>query len=185
MRKVERGELVDYETYRETREVTRKVIIGEVKPPRRVDVGDYLTFVFENAETVRYQIQEMMLAEKIVKEADIQHELETYNALLAGDGELGCTLLVGVQDAALRARRLREWRHLPEHVYIRCADGARVPARFDRAQIDEEKISAVQYLQFAMDGRRPVAVGCALPALTAEAELTAEQQAALLADLAG
>jgi hypothetical protein len=185
MRKVERGEIVDYETYRETRELTRKVIIGEIKPPRRVDVGDYLTFVFENADTVRYQIQEMMLAEKIVKEADILHEIETYKALLADDGELGCTLLVGVQDAAERARRLREWRDLPAHVYVRCADGTRVRARYDRAQIDGEKISAVQYLQFPLGGRRPVAVGCDLPALTTEATLSAEQQAALTADLAG
>jgi hypothetical protein len=183
VRKVERGEIVDYETYRETREVTRKVIIGEIKPPRRVDVGDYLTFVFENADTVRYQIQEMMLAERIVKEADIQHEIETYNALLAEDGDLGCTLLVGVPDPAERARRLREWRNLPQHLYLRCADGTRVPAQYDQAQIDEEKISAVQYLKFATRGRHPVAVGCDLPALSGETTLTAEQQAALLADL--
>jgi len=125
-----------------------------------------------------------MLAEKIVKEADIRHEIETYNALLGDDGELGCTLLVGVQDAAERALRLREWRELPDHVYVRCHDGSRVDAVYDRAQIDEEKISAVQYLKFPVGRRRPVAVGCDLPALTAEAALTPEQQAALLADLA-
>ena len=47
--------------------------------PRRIHVGPYLTFLFENRETIRYQIQEMLLAERIVKEADIVHEIETYN----------------------------------------------------------------------------------------------------------
>jgi hypothetical protein len=185
VRKVERHEIVDFETYRETREVTRKVIVGEIKPPRRVDVGEYLTFVFENTDTVRYQIQEMMLAERIVKEADIRHEIDTYNALLADDGDLGCTLLVGVPDPAERPRRLREWRELPAHLYLRCEDGTRVPAEYDRAQIDDEKISAVQYLRFATRGRRPVAVGCDLPALPVETELAPEQQAALVVDQRG
>jgi hypothetical protein len=52
-------------------------------------VGDHLTFLFENADTVRYQVQEMMLTERLVKEAEIAHELVTYNELLGKKGELG------------------------------------------------------------------------------------------------
>ena len=184
MRKVQRSELVDYQTYGDTRDQTRKRIIEEVKPPRRVEVGPYLTFTFENAETMRYQVQEMMRTERIAREADILHELATYNAVLGDEGELACTLLVGVDDPAERARRLREWRALPDHLYVRCDDGTLVRPVYDRAQLDEEKISAVQYLKFPVGSRRPVAVGCDLPALAAETALGAAQQAALLADLA-
>jgi hypothetical protein len=184
MRKVQRSELVDYQTYNDRREQTRARIM-EVKRPRRVHVGEHLTFLFENTDTIRYQIQEMMRAERIVREADIQQELDTYNAVLGDAGELGCALLVEINDREERERRLREWRGLPDRVYIRCDDGSRVRPAVDRAQISEEKISAVQYLKFALGDRRPVAVGCDLPGVEAETALDDEQRAALEADLRG
>jgi hypothetical protein len=183
MRKVHRSELVDYQTYNDTREAARAAIL-EVKRPRRVHLGPALTFLFENAETIRYQIQEMMRAERIVREADIRQELDTYNGVLGDGGELGCCLLIEIDDRVERDRKLREWRGLPDKVYLRCDDGTVIRARYDQAQQDEEKISAVQYLKFAVgQGRRPVAVGSDLPGLVLESQLTEEQQAALVADL--
>jgi len=55
-----------------------RTAIMEVKRPRRIHVGPHLTFLFENADTLRYQIQEVMRVEGIVREADIQHEIDTY-----------------------------------------------------------------------------------------------------------
>jgi uncharacterized protein DUF3501 len=182
MRKVDRSDIVDYQTYGDQRDATRAHVL-DVKRPRRVHVGEHLTFLFENTETVRYQIQEMMRAEHIAREADIEREIATYNTLLGDAGELGCTLLVEIDDRDERMRRLREWRDLPRHVYIRCDDDSRVPARFDQAQVDPDKISAVQYLKFPLGDKRPLAVGTDLPGLTVETVLTPEQQAALLEDL--
>ena len=183
MRKVERAEIVDYQTYADQRERTRQAIL-EVKRLRRVHVGSALTFLFENTDTVRYQIQEMMRVERIVREADICQEIDTYNALLGDTGELGCCLLVEIDDRSERERALRQWRALPEHVYVRCSDGTKVRARYDRAQVEDDRISSVQYLKFAVGSRDPVAVGCDLPEMTAEAELSVEQRSALRADLA-
>ena len=114
MRKVTRSEIVDFQTYNDRRDAIRKQVL-EIKRPRRVLVGDCLNFLFENTETIRYQVQEMMRAEKIVREKDIQHELDTYNELLGGTRELGCTLLIEIDDPAVRAERLKEWLSLPEH----------------------------------------------------------------------
>jgi hypothetical protein len=183
MRKVARAELVDYQTYGDRREEIRQAIL-ETKGVRRVHVGRHLTFLFENADTIRYQVQEMMRTERIVREADIDHELRTYNALLGDEGELGCCLLVEIDDRDERERLLRAWRDLPAHLYVRCDDGALVRATHDAAQIGEEKISSVQYLKFKVGGRSPVAVGCDLPDIATETVLTDEQQAALRADLA-
>src|SRR5207244_10304161 len=108
MRPVERSELVDYQTYRDQRDRTRPQVL-EVKAARRIHVGSVLTFLFENRDTVRYQVQEMMLAERMVREADIAHELHTYNELLGGRGELGATLLIEIEDVGERDRKLREW----------------------------------------------------------------------------
>jgi hypothetical protein len=184
MRKVQRSEIIDYQTYNDAREQARRTIL-EVKRPRRVHVGSCLTFLFENVDTVRYQIQEMMRAERIVRDADIQHEIDTYNAILGGEGELGCCLLVEIDDREEREQRLRQWRELPRRVYLRCDDGTQVRPTFDPAQADDEKISAVQYLKFPVGARRPLALGCDLPDLTAETLLSEEQRAALLADLRG
>jgi hypothetical protein len=186
VRKVARSQIVDYQTYEDGRETFRRRIIEEVKPPRRVHVGPCLTFTFENAETIRYQIQEMMRTERIVRESDIRHELETYNAVLGGDGELGCCLLIEVEDTSERprARVLAAWRALPDHVYVRFADGSIARARYDAAQVGDDRISSVQYMQFPVGARIPAAVGCDLPGLEAETPLRPEQVAALLADLA-
>jgi len=79
--------------------------------------------------------------------------------------------------------RLREWRALPAYVYMRCEGGATVRPTVDPAQIDEHRISAVQYLKFHLDDWRPIALGCDLPGLIAETTLVREQRDALNDDL--
>ena len=180
---VDRQDLVDYETYRERRDTERQRIFA-IKSARRIHVGDALTFLFENADTVRYQVQEMMLHEQIVKEAAIQHELDTYNALLGGRGEIGCSLLIEIDDPTMRAEKLRAWIDLPQHVYVRLEDDSRVYATFDPGQVGDDRLSAVQYLKFDTQGRVPSAVGCDLPQYCEERVLNAEQRQALRDDLA-
>jgi hypothetical protein len=182
MRKVQRNEVVDYQTYEETRESFRKQVLS-AKVRRRIHVGEYLTLLFENALTIRYQIQEMMRAEKIVRESDILHEIETYNALLGDDGELGCTLMIEIDDPAERAVKLRQWLALPERLYARLQDGRIVRPRFDPAQRGTDRISSVQYLTFPVGDDVPVSVGTDFPGLERETRLTEDQRAALAEDL--
>jgi hypothetical protein len=183
-RKVRPTDLLDVGAYESQRPAFReKVLIA--KGRRRIHVGGCFTFLFENTLTIRYQIQEMMRAERIVRERDIQHELATYNAVLGGPGELGCTLLIEIDDPAERAVRLKEWYELPAHVYARAEDGTKVFATFDEEQRGDGRLSSVQYLKFPMQGRVPIAIGVDLPGLELETALDAEQRAALTSDLAG
>lgn len=182
MRAVRREEILDFVTYGEQRDEARRRIL-DMKRPRRIHVGDNLTFLFENHDTIRYQIQEMVLAEKIVKEAEIGHEIETYNEVGGGPGELGCALLIEIDDPAERQVKLQRWLDLPNHLYARLADGRRVPATYDERQVGDTRLSSVQYLKFATGGEVPVAIGADHPDLTAEAVLSKEQRAALEADL--
>jgi hypothetical protein len=119
-----------------------------------------------------------------VREADIQHEIDTYNSLLGGQGELACCLLIEIDDRDERDKALRAWRALPQHVYLRTDQGLVRPS-YDTSQIDSEKISAVQYLKFPVGTGRLLAIGTDLPALVAETTLDDEQRSALAADLAG
>lgn len=182
MKQVRREEVLDYVTYNDQRETFRREIM-EQKKLRRVHVGDYLTFLFENHDTMLYQIQEMMRAEQLVKEADIQHEIDTYNDVLGSPGELPCTLLIEIDDRGEREKLLRRWRKLPEHIYVKFENGEKVYARYDPRQVGEDRLSSVQYLKFDTGGRAPVAVGTDAEELAHETKLTDEQQQKIARDL--
>ena len=183
MRRVRRDEIMDVASYERSRAEIRSAIL-EAKRVRRVHVAGALTLLFENAATVRYQIQEMVRAERMTREEDIRHELDTYNELLGGKGELGATLLIELPDPEERDRKLREWLSLPVHLYVKTEDGEKVRPTFDPRQVGTDRLSSVQYLKFDVKGRRPVAVGSDLPQLAGETPLSDEQGAALAADLA-
>jgi hypothetical protein len=182
MQKVQRSEILDWQTYAEQRDQRREAVLP-LKEARRVHLGDSLTFLFENTDTMRYQIQEMVRVERMVKESNIQHEVDTYNSLLGGSGELGCSLLIEIEDAEERRRKLTDWLDLPQHLYVKLEDGTKVRPSFDVSQVGEDRLSAVQYLKFDTRGKVPVAVGSDLPALTLEQELTPQQRDALQQDL--
>jgi uncharacterized protein DUF3501 len=182
MRRVRREELLDLTTYERARPEIRPAVL-EAKRRRRVHAGP-LTFLFENAVTARYQVQEMIRAERITREEEIRHELETYNELLGGKGELGVSLLIELTDPVERDQRLREWLALPEHLYLKLADGRKIRARFDPRQVGEDRLSSVQYLKFDVGGEVPVAAGADLAGFSTEAALEPEQREALRADLA-
>jgi hypothetical protein len=182
MKPIERREIVDYATYEDGREAFRAEVM-RLKEPRRVHVGGHVTLLFENHETIRYQIQEMIRAERIVRESDIQHEIDTYNELLGKTGELGCTMLIEIEDPAVRAEKLRQWWDLPEMIYALLENGTRIPATFDERQRGSERLSSVQYLKFNTNGSVPSAIGIDLPDLKVEIRLTADQRDALRFDL--
>ena len=99
MRPVQRDELVDWVTFSEQRP-HRIAGMMLAKAKRRIHLGEWLTFLFENRDSVRWQVQEMLRIERIVREADIRHELDTYNELLGAAGELGATLLIETVEHA-------------------------------------------------------------------------------------
>jgi hypothetical protein len=182
-RGINRSDVLDYQTYTEQRPTIQAEVLA-IKAPRRMHVGEYLTFLFENRATLTYQIQEMMRVERIVKEADIQHEIDTYSAVLGGPGGLGCTLLIEIQDSDARDVLLKKWLQLPQRLYLRLPDGSQVRPTFDEAQVGDDRLSSVQYLKFDLGGETPIAIGADHPDLTAEHVLTEIQREALAADLA-
>jgi len=182
-RKVQRSDILDWQTYSDLRDQRRTEILP-IKNVRRVHLGDSLTFLFENTATMLYQIQEMVRTERIVKEANIQHEIDTYNSLLGDTNELSCSLLIEIEDPGERRRKLTEWMDLPAHLYLGLEGGGRAAAFYDVSQVGEDRLSAVQYLKFDTDGKPPVSVGCDMPGLELEQALTPEQAAALSDDLA-
>lgn len=182
MRKVSRREILSISEYEKSRADFRTKIL-QIKEYRRIHVGEHLTFLFENKETVRYQIQEMMRTENMSDENQIAHEIETYNELIGEQGELGCTLLIEIDDPQKRSQLLSRWLNLPEHLYIKTSDGTLIRPAIDERQIGETRISSVHYLRFRLADKIPAAVGCSHSDINFEAQLSKLQTAELCKDL--
>lgn len=181
MRKVSRESVLLPAEYEKVRPAFRARVL-QAKEMRRIHVGGSLTFLFENHETMHYQIQEMMRTENISDEKQITHEIETYNELLGEQGELGCTLLIEIDDPVRRSELLSRWLDLPDHLYIRTTDGSLVRPWIDDRQIGTSRISSVHYLRFRLGDKIPAAVGCSHPDINAETHLSQLQSAELCKD---
>ena len=152
MRKIERADVRDIIEYEKARDGFRRRII-ELKKRRRVGVGRDLTFVFENRDTMIFQIQEMMRAERIVHEEGIADEIEVYNTLIPDENELSATLLIEITDQRRIKPVLDRLMGLdePECVSLQFG-GERVYAVFEEGRSNEEKISAVHFVRFPFSG---------------------------------
>ena len=167
-----------------------------LKRRRRVAVGPLVTLLFENRDTIRFQIQEMARVERLATDAAIESELDAYNPLIPEPGGLSATLFIELTADEL----LREW--LPKllgiesSVVIRVGgtDGASIrcfPEAGHAAQLTRDDItSSVHYIQWtlkpdeiALFGTGPVEISVDHPEYAHSVTLSEEQVAELLSDL--
>jgi hypothetical protein len=193
MKKVSRSELLDLGAYEQIRQQFRARVITE-KKARRFSPTPELSVVFENHDTVLLQVQEMLRTERITKEAGIEHELETYNQLIPGEGEISATMFVEIPEREERERRLVELAGLEGALALEI-DGTVFPARNETHGVLPDRTTAVHYLKFPVGpsgiaalkaaGSRPGAVAFLVrhPKLEARVPLPAEALRALIDDL--
>jgi len=193
VRKLSVDDIVDMRAYERERAEFRQYII-ELKKTRRVALGPILTVLFENTETMRWQVQEMARAERMLRDEQIAHEVDTYNDLIPEAGQLSGTLFLELTSE----EELREW--LPRlvgiefHVAFELPDGARVYGK--PSDEDEERLTrpdttaAVHYLRFEFTPEQvgafekgPVLLTVDHPEYSYGTELPAVQHASLAADL--
>jgi hypothetical protein len=192
MRKLTNADIKDLREYERERDAFVAEIIS-LKKKRRIPLGDLMTIVFENATTMRFQIQEMARSERMLRDEQIAHEIDTYNELVPDDGELSATLFIEITDADA----LREWlpklTRIQNHIAIEVA-GEIVPAveiDLERLTREEEITSTVHYLRFAFTDAQRAAFNDGLVAIVVEhsayqarVELTDSQRSELIGDFA-
>lgn len=190
MKRVDPSEILDLTAYEKIRPDFLKQIIA-LKKPRRISVGDRLTFIFENRDTVIFQVQEMTRAERTVDESEIATEVRIYNELVPGDYELSATLMIEIPKSEEIRSELDRLVGIDEHVVLEIGD-ARVRADFDEKQFEEERISAVQYVRFRLgkelsarfsDPTVSVVLRIDHPEYSESAEVEGASRASLAADL--
>jgi hypothetical protein len=187
-------DLLPLEQYARERAAIRARMIG-YRAARRLHLGPDCTWSFEDRETVRYQVQEMLRTERIFELAGISEELAAYNPLIPDGANLKATLLIEYPDPKERIRRLGELRGVELRCWMRVAGHQAVYAIADEdlERSNEEKTSAVHFLRFeltaamiaSLKSGAALAAGIDLPAYTQIVEQVPDPlRAALLADLA-
>jgi hypothetical protein len=150
MKKVQLEEIMGLERYEQARPEFRRRII-EMKKCRRVAVGDRITFVFENHDTMWFQIQEMLRAEHIVDLDRVRGELEVYNGLVPDAGELSATMLIEITEAGQIREQLLSLLGIDEAVSLHVGAEHRIPGTFEAGRSKADKLSAVQYVRFSFN----------------------------------
>ena len=155
MQPVREDEILDLTAYEKERAERRTRVI-QLRHRRRIELGDHLSLVFENRETVLYQIQEMVRAERMVDALAIAHEVETYNELLPKPGELSATLFIEVSDVDHIRADLESFIGLDAgpHLWIEFGEAGRAMARFEAGHSEEGRIAAVHYVRFTLTGEQ-------------------------------
>ncbi len=191
MRPITQDEIQNLQDYELSRPEFRARVI-ESKRRRRAALGPLMTLIFENRETVRFQIQEMLRVERIVQPAKVQHEIDTYNELLPGEGQVAATLFIEITDASRIQTVLDGFLGLedPGHLRLRIG-GTAHPALFAPGQSRDDRISAVHYIRFGVGDEGRAALSSGEPATLevdhgdyhARQELSREAAEELIADL--
>jgi hypothetical protein len=192
-RKLTLDDIADLRAYERERETFRARMI-EVKRRRRVALGTLMTIMFENRDTMRLQIQEMVRVEKVLTDEGVLEELKAYNPMIPEPGQLCATLFLELTSED----QVREWlpklAGLENSISLLLADGSRV-----RGEIDEQHAAgltrddvtaAVHYLTFNFTPEQvnvfeagPITVECSQPNYLEASALSDSTKAELLTDL--
>ena len=149
-RKLLLDDIADLRAYERERPVFREHVI-ELKRRRRVSLGTVLTLLFETRDTIRFQIQEMARVEKLIRDEQIQDELDAYNPLIPQGSELTATFMIEIDDPIRRARVLDGLGAIENSAFIRVGgETIQGVAEADQDRKREDgKASSVQFVHFA------------------------------------
>ncbi|MFQ5903808.1 MAG: DUF3501 family protein [Candidatus Binatia bacterium] len=190
MKKVTLDDIMGLPTYEKVRDSFRRRII-ELKKKRRISVGNKVSLVFENRDTVIFQIQEMLRAEKVTDLDKIREEIEVYNSLIPEARELSATLFLEIEDQSHLRDELLKFLGIDEAVFLKIGNSS-IHARFEGGHSKEDKISAVQYVRFPfsqegiqafMEGKEEAALLIDHPNYQAKATIGPETRKSLVEDL--
>jgi hypothetical protein len=210
MDKLDRSQLWSLEQYAEERDTFRAAVMAH-KEARRVALGGHATLYFEDFLTMKYQVQEMLRAEKIFTAAEINEEIDAYNPLIPDGRNWKATFMIEYPDAEERQVALARLTGVEHTIWVRVGEGEGgrggtegggggggggekifAIANEDLERSTEEKTAAVHFMRFELDDAAiaalrsgaALAFGCDHPGMRETLNpVPAETRAALLADL--
>lgn len=159
MPRITRDSLMTLEAYAKSRNDFRARVMAH-KKNRTLQLGDSVTLIFEDELTMRYQVQEMLRAERIFEEAGIQDELDAYNPLVPDGRNWKATMMIEYPDIEERRRMLERLVGIEDKVWVKVEGHPRVYAIADEdlERETDTKTSSVHFLRFELDASMAQAV---------------------------
>ena len=191
---ITRESLLTLEAYAKQRKAIRAEAIAHRKR-RSVALGEHLTLQFEDEQTIRRQIQEMLHIEKIFDEEGIQSEIDAYGPLVPDGSNWKATMLIEYPDPHERKRELARLIGIEDRMFVEVEGQPRVYAIADEDldRENDEKTSSVHFVRFEFDAAQRQAIragaavklGCDHRNYPAHVQIAAETLAGLAGDLRG
>ena len=189
---ITRDSLLTLEAYSKIRKSSKPEVIAH-RRLRSVALGEHVTVQFEDEQTIRRQIQEMLHIEKIFEEEGIQAEIDAYAPLVPDGSNWKATMLIEYPDAHERKRELARLIDIEDRMFVEVEGHARIYAIADEdlERENEEKTSSVHFLRFeltpamreAVKAGAAVKLGCDHTNYPAHVAIPAETLASLAGDL--
>lgn len=152
MSKIQLTDILPWNEYQKVRMDKIKKIV-EIKSKRRFELGDRLTLLFENRDTVLHQIQEMVYLDRLEDKEDIQHEINVYSSLLPCNGKIKATLYINAYDPEDLKRVFKELKGIYNSVFLKV--GKKLIQGVPEAGREQgDEFSTVQYLTFDLEGEK-------------------------------
>ena len=152
MKELTIGNLLSLEDYEKQREKIKTNLLLH-KKNRSIMIGDNILLLFEDFETIKYQVQEMLRIEKIFKEPEINEEISAYAALIPNGDNLKATMLIMYPNVEERKIMLNKLNDLENSIYLSVDNSKRIFAVSDEdlERTKDGKTSAVHFLRFQLD----------------------------------
>jgi hypothetical protein len=189
---ITRDSLMTLEAYTKYRKAHKPDIIAH-RRRRSVALGEHVTLQFEDEQTIRYQIQEMLRVEKIFEEEGIQAEIDAYLPLVPDGSNWKATMLIEYPDPHERKRELARLIGVEDRLFVEVEGHARACAIavVDVERENDEKTSSVHFVRFeftpgarqAVRAGAAVRLGCDHTNYPAHVNIAPETLALLAGDL--
>ena len=189
---ITRDSLMTLEAYAKHRKAHKADIIAH-RRRRSVALGEHMTMQFEDEQTIRYQIQEMLRVEKIFEEEGIQGEIDAYAPLVPDGSNWKATMLIEYPDPHERKRELARLIGVEDRLFVEVEGHPRMYAIADEDldRENDEKTSSVHFVRFeftpaareAVRAGASVKLGCDHTNYPAHVTIAPETLALLAGDL--
>ena len=152
MKELTNKNLLSLEDYEKGREQIKSDLLLH-KKHRSIMIGENILLLFEDFDTIKYQVHEMLRIEKISKESDINEEISAYRSLIPDGDNLKATMLIMYPDIEERRVMLKKLHDLENNIYLCIDNSKRIFAVSDEdlERTRDEKTSAVHFLRFQLD----------------------------------
>ena len=191
MKELTSKNLLSLEDYEKQREQIKADLLLH-KKDRSITIGENILLLFEDFDTIKYQVHEMLRIEKISKEADINEEISAYTSLIPDGDNLKATMLIMYPNVEERRVMLKKLHDLENNIYLCIDDGKRIFAVSDEdlERTRDEKTSAVHFLRFQLDSNSiekfkssdNISFGAAHDSYSSHTKINSETKSALLND---